>query len=134
VDPVTLVVAALGAGLVAFGQATLTEGAKDAYTSLKSLVKNRFAGSSKHAEALAAFEGNPQSDTAAADLAAAVSESKAHEDPAIKEAAGKLLAEADPDGTVRGKYQVLIKGDVHGQVVGDHNVVTMNFDPPKPKS
>jgi hypothetical protein len=133
-EPVTLVVAALGAGLVAMTQAVFSESAKDAYQSLKSHLSRRFAGNAKHQEALAAFEADPEGK--AKELAAAVSESKAHEDPAVKEAANSLLAETDPDGQARSKYQMLIKGNVQGVVQGDHADVTMNFGtgPGEPKT
>jgi hypothetical protein len=131
-DPVTLVVAALGTAIAVMGQVTLSEAAKDAYHNLKTLLGNRFSADPKHTEALAAFEKDPEGK--ATDLASAVNESKAHEDPAIKEAAEKLLAQTDPEGQAAGKYHLLIKGNVQGLVQGDHANVTMNFGQPEPKT
>jgi hypothetical protein len=131
-DPVTLIVAALGAGLSTIGQATLGEAAKDAYESLKSRLLSHFRHQAEHENALAAFEGDP--DHTAPALAAAVTESGAGQDPAVVDAARTLLAKADPDGVAAAKYSLIIKGNAQGVVQGDHNTITMNFGNQGPKT
>ena len=129
-DPVTLIVAALGAGLAAAGQAAVGEAVKDAYDRLKSLLAARFSHKPEHQAALVGFEGN--ADATAPTLAAAVSDSGAQNDPEVLDAARKLLAVADPDGGAAQKFTNLIQ-NVHGFVQGNQNTVTMNFGEPETK-
>ncbi len=131
-DPVTLIVAALGTGLAVMAQATVTEAAKDGYQRLKALIASHLGHKPEHQAALAEFEKNPEGATPT--LAAALAEAGANQDPEVVRAARDLLAEADPDGVATKKYSLLIKGDVHGLVQGDHNSVTMNFGGSEPKT
>jgi hypothetical protein len=132
VDPITLIVAALGTGLAVMGQATVTEAAKDGSQKLKSLIHSHFGQKPEHDAALAAFEKDP--DGARPALVAALSEAGAHQDPAVVQAARSLLAETDPDEVATRKYSVLVQGDVKGMVTGDHNIVHMNFGDSEPKT
>jgi len=118
---VTLIVAALGAGLTA----VMTEASKDLYEKLRSMLSRRFGAKPEHQEALASFEKDPEH--AAPALAAAVGESGAQSDPEVVSTARSLLAEADPDGNTARKFSLLVQGNVQGLVQGDHNTVTMNF-------
>ncbi|HKV88861.1 MAG TPA: hypothetical protein VJT78_12765 [Candidatus Dormibacteraeota bacterium] len=128
-DPVTLIVAALGAGVTVVANAAIGEAVKDAYAGLKSRLVEHFRHKPEHEAALTGFESDPEA--AAPSLAAAVSQSGAQQDPAVLEAARSLLAQVDPDGSVARKYSLLIKGNVNGLVQGDHNTVTMNFGRPE---
>ena len=127
-EPITLIVAALGAGLTV----AVTQASKDLYENLKSLLGTRFGKKPEHAAALASFEKDPEH--GAAKLAAAVGESGAQHDPEVLAAANTLLAEADPGGDVARKYSLLIQGNVQGLVQGDHNTVTMTFGDTEPKT
>jgi len=121
VEPVTLIVAALGAGLTA----AVTEASKDVYEKLRTLLSTHFGQKPEHQAALEGFEKDPQHTAPA--LAAAVAESGAQHDPQVLEAANTLLAQADPDGELAAKYSLLVKGNVQGLVQGNQNTVTMNF-------
>jgi hypothetical protein len=56
----------------------------------------------------------------------------ADQDADLVAAAQRLLQLVDPEGAAAGKFTVTVAGNVHGQVVGDHAAVTMNFgEPPK---
>lgn len=127
-EPVTLIVAAIGAGLTA----AMTEASKDLYEKLRSLLSTHFGRKPEHQAALAGFEKDP--DHTAPSLAAAVEESGAHHDPEIVATAKTLLAQTDPDGETGRKYSLLIKGNVQGLVQGDRNTVSMNFGGSEPKS
>lgn len=131
-DPVTLIIAGLGAGLTVVANAAIGEAVKDAYDSLKSRIVAHFSGKQEHVAALTAFERDPDGGTPA--LAAAIKESRADQDPDVIAATHALLEKADPDGVWTRKYVNLIHGNVQGLVQGDHANVTMNFGQPEPKS
>ena len=131
-DPVTLIVAALGAGLSVVANAAVGEAAKDAYQSLKSRIAEHFKGKPEHEAALAGFEKDPEAGAPA--LAAAIKESQADSDQQVLQGSRALLQQADPDGAIARKYSNVIQGSVQGLVQGDHNTVTMNFGQPPPKT
>lgn len=130
-DPVTLIVAALGAGASVVANAAVGEAVKDAYDALKSRIVAHFKGKSEHEAALAAFEKDP--DGGAKALAAAITESQADKDPDVVDASHALLDKALPDGASRRQYVNKIQGNVYGLVQGDHNELTFNFGPPETK-
>jgi len=129
-DPLTLIIAALATGLGLAGEAAVTEATKDAYQKLKAAIAGHFGKHPQHAEALAAFDRDPQQK---APLVGALADSGAAQDPAVMEAAQRLLAAADPAGQAAGRYQLTVQGDVQGLVQGDHANVTMNFGDQPPR-
>jgi hypothetical protein len=58
-DPVTLIVSALIAGAASAAQDTASNVVKDAYTSLKTLLQNRYQGKRSVETALAELETDP---------------------------------------------------------------------------
>ena len=106
--PVTLIVAALDAGASAGVSDTVSQGIKDAYTSLKGLVLRRVKDTPAGEVAVAEHEKNP--DTRAAPLAKTLTTAGADTDtdPQVIEAAQRLLQLTDPDGACAGIYTVNI--------------------------
>jgi len=112
-DPITLIVTALSAGVAS----ALQDDAKAAYVRLRDLVKKRFAGHTSAEVVLAEYEAAPA--TWEAPLAAKLAELGAGDDADILAAAQALL-------TATGKHHVTIK-DSQGVQVGDHNVQINRF-------
>lgn len=131
-DPVTLIVAALGAGAAAAAQETAGQAVKDAYQGLRGLLRRLFAdrpGPGGGAE-VDRFEREPEA--AEAPLRDALARAGADRDPEVIAAAQEVLATVDPEGAAAGKFNVSVEGNVQGMVAGDHAQVTMTFgDPPK---
>ena len=97
-DPLTLILAALTAGAAAGGQALVTDAIKDTYTGLKTLIQQKFAGKPSAEVALTEHETDPK--TWAAPLKKALAQEHVDQDPAIREAAQRLLDQikAQPGG------------------------------------
>ena len=121
-DPISLIVAALVAGVAAGTQETAATVVKDAYGKLKSLLKKRFG--SEGEASLESAEHQASADPAP--LAEQLRANGADRDAEILAAAKALLEAADPEGARQGKYQVQISGG-KGIVVGDNATTTMNF-------
>jgi hypothetical protein len=116
VDPVTLIVAALAAGVSAGMSDTASQAIKDAYAALKGLIRMRFAGNAKAEETLADYEADP--DIYEKPLAKQLKAAGADEDAEIVQAAEQLLRLADAAG-VKTKHRVLVRGGKVG-IIGDH--------------
>jgi hypothetical protein len=122
VDPVTLVLAALAAGVASGAGETASQVVKDGYEGLKGLLVRRFAGNARAEQALADHEVDPE--RYEKPLAKQLSETGAAEDPEVRAAAEELVTAAKEAG-VTTKYQVTISGGKVG-IVGDYGTVTMN--------
>src|SRR5664280_2307950 len=109
---------ALAAGAVAGVSETATTAVKDAYKGLKNLVARRLAGRPAAEVALAEHEQDPE--TWGAPLGKELTQAGATTDPEVVEAAKKLMALVDPEGSTAGKYKVDLRG-AQGVQVGDHN-------------
>lgn len=125
-DPVTLIVTALGAGAASALQDAASEAMKSTYTRLKALVTKRFAGRPKAELVLTEHEAAPQ--TWQAPLAAELSAAGAGDDADLVEAAQALLSLVDEAGTRAGKYLVTVQNS-QGVQVGDRNTQTNIFGP-----
>jgi hypothetical protein len=124
-EPVTLILAALGAGALAGGQSVAGDAIKDTYVGLKELIKRKFAGK-PHAElALTEHEADPK--TWEAPLKKALTQEHLDQDPEIIEAAQKVMSLIQPQQAAMGKYNMQITGDVQGFAQGDYQHVNMNF-------
>jgi hypothetical protein len=122
-DPITLIVAALAAGAAAGVADTASQAIKDAYASLKTLIKRRFEGNAKAEEVLADHEADPE--TYEKPLAKQLELAGAQGDPEIARAAEELLRKAD-DAGIKTKYHVQVTGGKVG-IIGDHgHIDTMN--------
>jgi hypothetical protein len=126
-DPVTLIVAALAAGAASGASETATTAIRDAYQGLKRLVSARFASRNSAEVALAEHETDP--DTWEAPLARELHTTGADGDPAVIEAAQRLLTLLDSDGARAGKYTVDVRG-AQGVQIGDNNRQFNQFSSP----
>lgn len=123
-EPTTLIVSALVAGVTAALKETASQAVKDAYAGLKALIQKRFAGKPEAEMALAQHEKKPE--VWEAPLKDAFAETGADKDEAILQAAEKLLKLVQPQQVGTGKYSVQI-GEAKGVVIGDQAQVEMTF-------
>jgi hypothetical protein len=130
VDPVTLLVTALALGAAEGVRESATTAVRDAYSSLKKLLASRFAGNSSGEMVLAEHEKQPE--TWRAPLTQAVTDSGAATDPAVVEAAQRLMVLLDEAGARAGKYTVDLRG-AQGVQVGDQNQQANVFDAAPPR-
>lgn len=123
-DPVTLILTALGAGTALGAKDTVSAAVKDAYEGLKALVKKRVAGRRDGELVLARFEEAPDSwkDPMAAELTAA----GAGADVDLLAAAQAVMRLVDEAGSWAGKYNVQVHGG-QGVQVGDRNIQHNTF-------
>jgi hypothetical protein len=124
-DPVTLILTALGAGAATGGQAIASDAIKDGYAGLKTLIQRKFAGKPKAELALAEYESDPE--TWQAPLQKALVQEQVDQDQEIIEAAQRVMRLAQPQQAAMGKYNVQIAGNVQGFAQGDHQTVHMTF-------
>jgi hypothetical protein len=117
-DPITLIVTALGAGAALGVSDTASSVVRDAYAGLMAMVKKRFGGRADAELVLAKYEQD--SETWRAPLAAELLEAGAARDPELLAAAQALMSLVDAAGTRAGKYVVNVRG-AQGMQVGDHN-------------
>lgn len=123
-EPVSLIVGALAAGLAGGVQDSATETVKGAYAELKGLMRRLFAGRQSGATALERYEERPEAWGPA--LEAELVEVGAGNDQVVIEAAQRLMALLDAAGTRAGKYQVDLRG-AQGVQVGDHTTQNNTF-------
>lgn len=124
-DPVSLVISALVAGATAAFKDTAGQAMKDAYGSLKTLLKRKFAGKPAAEVALDQHEEKPE--VWKEPLKQALTESGAGEDEEVIKAAQALLKQVDPEGAGNGRYNTTIHGNVYGMIQGNDAQLTQNF-------
>jgi RIP homotypic interaction motif len=117
-DPVTLILTALGTGAMVGAGDTAATLIKDTYQGLKDLVSARFSGKKSAEVALAEHETDPE--TWQAPLAKELRQTGVDTDPTVIAAAQQLMALLDEAGTNSGKYTIDLRG-AQGIQVGDHN-------------
>ena len=115
-DPITLIVTALAAGATSGIAEAASSAARDAYVSLKALVRKRFAGRPGAELVLSKHEDAPE--TWQAPLAAELSEADADRDADLVAAAQALMSLVDQAGARTGKYTVDVRG-AYGVQIGD---------------
>jgi hypothetical protein len=124
-DPLTLILTALGTGAAFLAKQAASEAVKDAYQALKTRLQQKFADKPEATVALAKYADKP--DVWRAPVHEALTETAADQDRELITAAQQLLALVDPQQAAMGKYNVQIAGQVQGFVQGDHAQVTMTF-------
>jgi hypothetical protein len=124
VDPVTLILTALVAGAALGVKDTASQAVKDAYGSLKALVRGRLAGRGDGELVLARYEESPG--TWEAPLSKELTATGAGDDARLVAAAQALMALADTAGSEAGKYAVQVHGG-QGVQLGDHNTQHNTF-------
>lgn len=120
-DPVTMILAALAAGVASGAGETVTQVIKDGYEGLKGLLRRKFANNQKALQALADHEEDPE--TYEKPLAKQLRETGADTDPDVLASAQQLVASAEQAG-IRTKYHVTVTGGKVG-IIGDNGTVTM---------
>ena len=123
-EPITLILTALGAGAALGVKETASAAVKDAYEGLKALVRGRLAARRDGELVLARFEEAPETwkDPLAVELTAA----GADRDTDLVAAAQALMRLADAAGAQAGRYAVQVTGG-QGVQVGDHNTQSNTF-------
>lgn len=124
VDPITLIVAALVAGLGAGTTDAAGSAVKDAYQGLRDLLSRRFAGNRPAEIALEQAEEDPG--TWEQPLRKYVAATGADHDGAVVKAAQRLMNLVDNTGSQAGKYLIDARY-AQGAQFGDHNVQTVIF-------
>lgn len=117
-DPITLIMTALAAGATSAVAEAASSAVKDAYKTLRALVRKRFAGRPKAELVLTEYGGAPE--TWQAPLAAELVEVGADSDADLVAAAEALMSLLDKAGMRAGKYTVDVRGS-YGAQIGDHN-------------
>lgn len=120
-DPITLIVTALGAGVAS----ALQDDAKAAYVKLREMLKKRFAGRKVGEIALAEYAAVPA--MWEPQLRAELAATGAEHDADLVATAEALMKLIDETAARSGKYHVTIK-DSKGIQFGDHNVQINRFD------
>lgn len=124
-DPISLIVAALGAGASAALTDTASDAVKSAYSGLKALLRRKFAGDRAAEVALDEIDQRPDADAGA--LEPHLQATGADGDEELLRLARTLMQLEDPQGAQAGKYNVTVSGG-KGSVVGDNASVTMTFN------
>jgi hypothetical protein len=127
VDPVSLVLNALTSGAAQGVADSASDAIKSAYSTLKKLVRAKFAGSKSAEVALDEHVSDPE--TWQAPLTKYLTSLGVGADEPIIGAAQQLLALLDPDGAAQGKYQVDLRG-AQGVLVGEGNLQYNTFNAP----
>jgi hypothetical protein len=133
-DPITTtILAALGV----MGSEVIKSGVKDAYESLKAVIRRRWGESAPISKAIAALEEDPQSKAQAGVLEEKVGQVKATGDAEVAQALHKLVEQMKTDGVggeAVAKIRFNMSGGVMQGVAAAENVQigSMNFGtPPK---
>lgn len=126
-DPISLIMGALAAGAASGLRESATGAVKDAYASLRNLVRRRIAGRRVAQTALEEHEKAPHEWQAP--LSAELVAVGTHTDAQIIAAAQRVMALVDEAGSASGKYRVDLSG-AQGVQVGDHNIQTNTFATP----
>jgi hypothetical protein len=124
-DPISLILAALGAGAIAATKDVAGTATKDAYEGLKALIKKKFAeqGKDDPSKIIEKFEKKPEVTKPL--LEDELKEVGLEKDEAILKAAEAVMTKKDPEGASTGKYD--FRGAM-GVQVGDHNTQTNTFN------
>ena len=97
-DPITLIVTAIVAGVAAAAKPTAEQAVKDAYAGLKELIRRRFADDGDVTAALAQVEKKPESAGRQETLKEELADAGAGQDADVLEAAKELLALLEAHG------------------------------------
>lgn len=125
-DPITLILTALGAGAAAGGQAVAGDAIKDAYVGLKTLIQRKFSGKPSAEVALQEHEVDPA--TWDAPLKKALAQAQVDQDREVIEAAQRVMVLVHPQQAAMREYNVQIAGNAQGFNQGDDNTITQYFD------
>ncbi|MEH2114421.1 hypothetical protein [Nostoc sp.] len=128
-EPISLIIAALGAGAIAATKETAGTAVKDAYQGLKTLIKQRFADQGKEDDSNIVDKHEKKLDSEAfkALLQEELTNLGVDKDAEIIKLAQELLKQEKPEESAAGKYNTVFQGEVKGVQVGDRNTQTNTF-------
>ncbi|MEH2305513.1 hypothetical protein [Nostoc sp.] len=128
-EPVSMIIAALGAGAIAATKDTAGTAVKDAYQGLKTLIKQRFADQGKEDDSniVDKHEKKLDSEAVKALLKEELVNLGVDRDAEIIKLAQELLKQEKPEESAAGKYSTVFQGEVKGIQVGDRNTQENKF-------
>ncbi|WP_017653927.1 hypothetical protein [Fortiea contorta] len=128
-EPISVILAALGAGAIAATKETAGTAVKDAYQGLKSLIKQKFADQGKEDDSniVDKHEKKLDSEAVKALLKEELISLGVDKDAEIIKLAQELLKQEKPEESATGKYNTVFQGEVKGAQVGDRNTQTNTF-------
>ena len=128
-EPISMIIAALGAGAIAATKDTAGTAVKDAYNGLKTLIKQRFADQGKEDDSniVDKHEKKLDSEAVKALLKEELINLGVDKDAEIIKLAQELLKQEKPEESAAGKYNTAFQGEVKGIQVGDSNTQTNTF-------
>lgn len=126
-DPITIIVGALVAGVAAAAKPTAEQAVKDAYAGLKALIQRRFGERGDVAAAVQQVESKPESEPRQAVLKEELAEAGAAEDAEVLAAAKELLVLLQPQAADQSQVAVADRGSAAATeraaaIVGDGNI------------
>lgn len=126
-DPVTLIVTAIVAGIAAAAKPTAEQAVKDAYAGLKTLIQRRFSDKGDVSTAIEQVESKPESSGRREMLKEELDEAGAGQDSDVVKAAKELLALLQPQGADQSQIATADHGSAAATgrgaaAVGDGNV------------
>ncbi|MFB7654930.1 MULTISPECIES: hypothetical protein [unclassified Streptomyces] len=123
-DPISLILGALLAGVSKGSGEVASSAVMDAYTGFRESLKRRLTGRGSAQAAVEEYTADP--DTWRPALEAYLQQADIQRDEALLAAAAAVLNAADPAGASRGRYAVHLYG-AHGVQVGDRNTQTNHY-------
>ncbi|MEH2425328.1 MAG: hypothetical protein V7K48_31825 [Nostoc sp.] len=128
-EPISIIIAALGAGAIAATKDTAGTAVKDAYQGLKTLIKQRFADQGKEDDSniVDKHEKKLDSEAVKALLQEELVNLGVDQDAEIIKLAQELLKQEKPEESAAGKYNTVFQGEVKGIQVGDRNTQENKF-------
>jgi hypothetical protein len=126
-EPISLITAALLAGVVTGVGQSAANAVQDAYSGLRDALKRRLAGKPAAQHALEQYVVDPEEWKS--NLEAHLRQAGAGQDRAVVEAAALVMQLTDPVGAIAGKYAVNLAG-AQGVQIGDQNQQSNVFNPP----
>lgn len=126
-EPISLILAALLAGVATGVGQTAANAVQDAYAGLRDALKRRLAGKLAAQDALEQYVVDPEEWKG--NLEVHLRQAGADQDRAVLQAAALVMQLTDPVGASTGKYTVNLAG-AQGVQIGDHNQQNNVFNPP----
>jgi RIP homotypic interaction motif len=132
-DPISLILTALAAGLTQGAGQGAAAAVRDACAGLRNALSRRLSGRRSAQDALAQYVADPQAWRG--NLEVHLRQAGADRDQAILDAAAVVMRIADPGGARAGKYTINLSGS-QGVQVGNHNHQSnvFNVSPSPPAS
>jgi hypothetical protein len=125
-EPISLILAALLAGVVKGAGQSAANAVQDAYAGLRDALKRRLTGKPAAQDAVEQYVQDPEAWKG--NLEVHLKQAGADQDQAIVDAAASVMRQVDPEGARAGKYNVNLAG-AQGVQVGDANTQTNYFGP-----